>query len=92
MLPRAFFNDFLPTFSDLIVKVTAWAFDPSARTYVCSPIMSASLMVPVLVNVRKTSAGTLTSAAPLSTVHGAARRVRRIEPLLMQEQIDPFGM
>ena len=41
--------------------------EPSANTYVCSPIISESLIVCVRTNVEKTSAGTLTSAAPLST-------------------------
>jgi len=45
------------------VNLTDYDFEPSAKTYVCSPIMSVSLMVPVRVNVEKTSSGTLTSAA-----------------------------
>src|SRR6516164_7488857 len=42
-------------------------FEPSANTYVCSPIISESFIVCVRINVEKTSSGTLTSAAPLST-------------------------
>jgi hypothetical protein len=57
-----------PTFSDLIANVNDCDFEPSAKTYVCSPIISLSLIVLARLNVEKTSAGTLTSAAPLSTV------------------------
>src|ERR1700746_3598974 len=41
--------------------------EPSANTYVRSPIISESFIVRVRINVEKTSSGTLTSAAPLST-------------------------
>ena len=57
-----------PTRSDLIRNVTDGTFVPSASTYVLSPRKSESLRVPVLMRVNTTSAGMLTSAAPLSTV------------------------
>jgi hypothetical protein len=65
---RTFSTILSPNFRDLIVKTADCVFDPSAKIYVCSPVMSESLTVPVRTNVEKTSAGILTSLAPLSTV------------------------
>jgi len=55
-----------PILSDLILKVVDCVVEPSAKTYDCCPMKSASLTVLVRFNVEKTSAGMLTSDAPLS--------------------------
>src|SRR5262245_1623884 len=50
-----------------MMNVVDFASEPSASSYVCSPIVSVPVMVSVRINVEKTSAGKVTSAAPLST-------------------------
>jgi len=49
------------------VLVLDGAAEPSARTYVCFPVKSDFSIVPARIRVPTTSAGTATSAAPLST-------------------------
>ena len=64
-------NNYMPEAQenlDRMRKVFDFTFEPSARTYVCSPVKSVSLIVPVRTNVLTTSSGMLTSDAPLSTI------------------------
>ena len=62
---------------------------PSAMTFVCWPIISEVFMVPVRVKVEKTSAGTVTIDAPLSTPKSSV-----IAPLISTQRISrrPFLM
>src|SRR5579885_1706749 len=68
-LARTFSRVVLPTFSERMRNVGKIFSVPSASVYFRFPITSASVIVPVLVNVRKTSAGIVTSDAPLSTTN-----------------------
>ena len=66
----------LPTFSDLMTNVCEGTFEPSASTYVFSSRKSVSLRVFVRIKVITTSAGMLTSAAPLSTIKSRSRLIK----------------
>ena len=55
-----------PTRSDLIRNVAEGIEEPSSQTYVFDPVKSVSDSVPVRHKVDTTSAGILTSLAPLS--------------------------
>src|ERR1700733_5406816 len=57
----------LPILSERIRKIGDGRDEPSANWYVRFPRKSLSLIVPVRIRVSTTSAGTLTSAEPLST-------------------------
>ena len=67
MLPVTSSRTLLPTLNELIRNVCEGTVEPFASTYVFSPRKSESLSVPVRIRVITTSAGMLTSAAPLST-------------------------
>ena len=91
MFPITFSSTLSPTFSDLMRNIWDGAVDPSASLNNRLPRKSVSLIVPARINVITTSAGTVTSVAPLSMVKASCTALFTVLAYWMRRECNKGG-